>query len=98
MINYNWKEVVKLKGRIDPATITHAEKIVNLIERIEWNFNNIKYLPETSNTYKIGSNIIRKYAEEYKDLTGEYYKREWNETAHNKDNMQSRGETTHERR
>lgn len=49
----------------------------DLEEKIEMHLQNILHLPETSKTYKLGQEIIKGYAKQYKELTGDYYRRNW---------------------
>ena len=54
-----------------------TQQVKDLEQKIEWHISNIKYLNQDSRTYKVGSKAIKMYALQYKELTGEYYRREW---------------------
>jgi len=58
---------------------TYREKVKNLETQIELNFNNIIHLPTLSETYQVGERIIRGYAMQYQQLTGQPYIRDWAE-------------------
>ena len=70
-----WKNVLAHKGKIDPATERLARQAVALSDKIEFHLRNISHLNEDSQTYKTGSQIIKQYALEYKQLTGDWYVR-----------------------
>jgi len=57
---------------------TYMDKVKGLEETIEFHFNNISHLSTDSNTYKEGAKMIRIYAAQYKELTGDWYRRDWN--------------------
>ena len=74
-MNYNWKEIVKQKGRIDPATVKKAERVLDLTEKIEYHLN--RWLNGTAEERLNSGKEARRYALEYKEATGEWYRRDW---------------------
>lgn len=57
------------------TTMNKEQQTKDLEEKIEWHLHNISHLPETSRTYQTGQKIIKMYAKQYKELTGDYYRR-----------------------
>ena len=53
------------------------DKKKELTDKIEFNLRNIRFLDPNSRTYKVREQLIRKYAQEYKKLTGDWYRRDW---------------------
>ena len=56
---------------------TLKDKEKALTDKIEFNLRNIRFLDPNSRTYKVGEQLIRDYALQYKKLTGEFYRRVW---------------------
>ena len=48
----------------------------NLEAKIEWWLDVLKYAPKESDLFKSSEEIIKNYALEYKELTGDFYRRE----------------------
>lgn len=78
MKNYNWKNVLDMEGQVDPATIEKAKKAVDLEEKIEWWLDQLNWIPKKTGTHDRTQDVIKMYAKQYKELTGEWYRRDWN--------------------
>jgi len=57
--------------------VLKIHKIKRLEEQMEFHHNNILHLKHTSQTYKQGAEMIRQYAIEHKELTGQWYTKRW---------------------
>ena len=67
-----------IKKEEEKMTLDKLNQQLRLEEQIEFHIQNVLVCPEDSKTYKTGEKMIRELALEYKKLTGEYYRREWN--------------------
>jgi len=67
-----FKNIAAQKGRIDPATVEHAERAIELSDKIEYWFASWQnaYEDVTKNN---SERLVRLYAKRYKEHTGEYY-------------------------
>ena len=52
---------------------TLEQQTRDLEEKIEWHLTNMNLSPQGSRTYRYGEKIVRMYAKQYKELTGDWY-------------------------
>ena len=59
--------------------VSKEKKVKELEDKIEWHLKTMNASIEGSTTHRISKELIVGYALQYKKLTGDYYRRNWEE-------------------